>query len=58
MIYIGMDISSKSFTIHAINNRKKIVFKGDIKPTRAGLKGMINELGNQRNWWSSKPATS
>jgi hypothetical protein len=35
MIYIGMDISSKSFTIHAINEAKKVVFKGDIKPTRA-----------------------
>lgn len=47
MIYIGMDISSKSFTVHAVNSRKKIVFKGDIKPTRAGLKSMIKELGNQ-----------
>ena len=47
MIYIGMDISSKSFTVHAINERKKVVFKGDIKPTRAGLRGMINELGKE-----------
>jgi transposase len=47
MIYIGMDISSKSFTIHAINERKKVIFKGDIKPTRAGLRGMINELGKE-----------
>ena len=45
MIYIGMDVSSKSFTIHAINERKKVVFKGDIKPTRSGLRGMIAELG-------------
>ena len=37
MIYIGMDISSKSFTVHAINEKKKILFKGEIKPTRAGL---------------------
>lgn len=47
MIYIGMDISSKSFTVHAINERKKVIFKGDIKPTRAGLRGMINELGKE-----------
>ena len=47
MIYIGMDISSKSFTIHAINGRKKVIFKGDIKPTRSGLRGMINELGKE-----------
>jgi transposase len=47
MIYIGMDVSSKSFTVHAINGAKKLMFKGDIKPTRTGLRNMINELGNQ-----------
>jgi transposase len=47
MIYIGMDISSKSFTVHAINESKKLIFKGDIKPTRAGLRNMIKELGCQ-----------
>ena len=47
MIYIGMDISSKSFTVHAINEAKKVIFKGDIKPTRAALRGMIKELGPQ-----------
>jgi transposase len=47
MIYIGMDISSKSFTVHAINEKKKILFKGEIKPTRAGLREMLKELGNQ-----------
>ena len=47
MIYIGMDISSKSFTIHAVNEAKKVIFKGDIKPTRAGLRNMIKEMGKQ-----------
>ena len=47
MIYIGMDIDSKSFTVHAINEAKKIVFKGPIRPTRAGLMGMISALGKQ-----------
>ena len=47
MIYIGMDISSKSFTVHAINEKKKIVFKGDIQPTRSRLRDMIKELGKQ-----------
>jgi len=47
MIYIGMDVSSKSFTIHAIDERKKVIFKGAIKPTRVGLKGMIGGLGRQ-----------
>ena len=47
MIYIGMDISSKSFTVHAINGKKRVLFKGDIKPTRTGLRGMIRELGEE-----------
>ena len=47
MIYIGMDISSKSFTVHAINEAKRVVYKGDIKPTRSGLRGMLKELGTQ-----------
>ena len=38
MIYIGMDISSKSFLVHAIDSKKKVVFKGEIKPTRSGIR--------------------
>lgn len=47
MIYIGMDISSKSFMVHAINEKKKVLFKEEIKPTRSGLKEMIEKLGKQ-----------
>lgn len=47
MIYVGMDISSKSFMVHAINSKNKLVFKGEIKPTRQGLREMIKELGRQ-----------
>ena len=47
MIYVGMDISSKSFVVHAINSQNKIVFKGEIKPTRQGLHRMIKCLGRQ-----------
>lgn len=47
MIYIGMDISSKSFLVHAITSRKKVVFKGEIKPTRQGLRQMVKALGQQ-----------
>jgi transposase len=47
MIYIGIDISSKSFMVHAINEKKKVVFKEEIKPTRSGLKAMIDKLGKQ-----------
>lgn len=47
MIYIGIDISSKSFMVHAINEKKKVIFKDEIKPTRSGLKTMIDKLGKQ-----------
>jgi hypothetical protein len=42
-----MDISSKSFMVHAINSKKKVVFNGEIKPTRGGLRQMIKDLGRQ-----------
>ena len=47
MIYIGIDISSKSFMVHAINEKQKVVFSEEIKPTRGGLKKMIGKLGKQ-----------
>lgn len=47
MIYIGMDIDSKKFTVHAIDEKKRIVFKGEIKPTRGSLRGLAKELGHQ-----------
>jgi transposase len=48
MIYVGMDISSKSFVVHAINDKKAVVFKGEIPPTRPGLKKLLGELGPQK----------
>ena len=47
MIYIGIDISSKSFMVHAINQHKRVIFNEEIKPTRSGLKEMIEKLGQQ-----------
>lgn len=47
MIYVGMDVSSKSFVIHAINERKKVIFKGEILPTRTGLKQLVKDLGRE-----------
>ncbi len=47
MIYVGMDISSKSFMVHAINSKKKVVFNSEIKPTLGGLRQMIKDLGRQ-----------
>ena len=48
MIYIGMDISSKSFVAQAIDGKKHQVFKGEIAPSRAGLRRLIKELGTER----------
>ena len=36
MIYLGMDISSKSFVVHAINEKKQVIFSGEIEATRYG----------------------
>jgi transposase len=45
MIYIGMDVSSKEFVIHAIDQRQQKVFEGRIAPSRAGLRKLVNDLG-------------
>lgn len=48
MIYVGMDVSSKSFVIHAIDERKKVKMAKEILPTREGLRKMIEGLGRER----------
>ena len=48
MIYIGMDVSSKEFMVHAIDEKKKIQFKRGIEPTRRGLRKLIKDLGEER----------
>lgn len=48
MIYVGMDISSKDFMIHAIDERKKVKFKGSISPTRKSLRELVSELGPEK----------
>jgi transposase len=47
MIYIGMDVSSKEFMVHAIKEKQKLKFKGGIEPTRRGLRKMIKSLGEE-----------
>jgi transposase len=47
MIYLGMDVSSKSFVVHAINERKQLVYSGEIEPTKYGLQKLIKELGEE-----------
>ena len=49
VIYIGIDISSKEFIVHAVNGKKKVVLRGEkIKPTRQGLKRMLDSLGSEQ----------
>lgn len=48
MVYVGMDISSKDFVIHAINERKKLRFKGSISPSKKGMRDLIAALGPER----------
>jgi len=48
MIYLGMDISSKNFIVHGIDEKKRVLINGEIAPTRVGLKGMIRGLGDQK----------
>lgn len=47
MIYVGMDISSKGFMVHAIDSNNKVVFKDEIRPTRQGLRQLMKHLGRQ-----------
>jgi len=61
MIYAGIDVSSKSFVVHAINNRNKVVFDNSIMPTKRALQKLLDgfgketkyivfEAGNQMKW--------
>jgi transposase len=43
-----MDVSSKSFMVHAVNEKKRVVFSGEVTPTRSGLDRMLRELGSQQ----------
>jgi transposase len=47
MIYVGMDVSSKSFVVHAINDRRRVVFKGAVEPSREGLGKLMRRLGEE-----------
>lgn len=47
MIYVGMDVSCKSFFVHAINERKKVLFRGAVHSTESGLRGLMRRLGGE-----------
>ena len=61
MIYVGLDVSGQNIVAYAVTERKRCVFEGTGKPTRAGLRGLIQQLsggaklvafeaGNQMKW--------
>ena len=50
MIYTGIDVSSKSFVVHAINNRNKVVFDNSIMPTKRALQKLLDELGSETKY--------
>jgi len=43
-----MDISSKDFMIHAVDERKQVKFKGSISPTRQSLRDLVKALGIEK----------
>ncbi len=45
MVYVGMDVSSKSVVVHAIDERKRVVWRGEVPPTPSGLKRAMRESG-------------
>lgn len=47
MVYVGMDVSSKSFVVHAVNERKQVVWRGEVAATPSGLKRAMAVLGEQ-----------
>jgi transposase len=47
MIYIGIDVSIKSFVIHAIDSSKNVVFKGEIFPEKRSLLKLLKDLGDE-----------
>lgn len=49
MTYVGMDVSSKSFLIHALSERtkEKVKFRGEISATELGLRALMKSLGKE-----------
>ena len=47
MLYVGMDVSSKSFVVDALDEKKRVVKREEIEPTRSALRRLCGELGAQ-----------
>jgi transposase len=45
MVYVGIDLSSKSFVVHAIDEKKRVVLRTEVPPSREGLRRVVGELG-------------
>lgn len=61
MVYVGLDVSSKSFVVHAIDEKKRVVKRAEIEATRGALRTLcaalgsgpklvVFEAGNQMKW--------
>jgi len=61
MKYVAIDVSSKSFVIHAIDRKKRLLYQGEIAPVKSALLQLIDdfgpepmkvvfEAGNQMKW--------
>jgi transposase len=45
MLYVGIDLSSKSFVVHAIDERKRVVLRSEVAASREGFRRVVRELG-------------
>lgn len=45
MLYVGLDVSGKSIVAYAVTERKRKVFEGECASSRAGLRGLMHQLG-------------
>lgn len=48
MQYVGLDVSSKEFVVHVIDERKRKIYEGAITPSREGLRKLVRELGLEK----------
>ena len=42
-----MEISSKSFVVHAVDERKRVILKTEIAASRESLRWLVGKLGPQ-----------
>lgn len=47
MQYVGMDVSSKSFFVHALDEKKRLLKREEIEPSRQALRELCRELGEE-----------